>query len=195
MNLKNIINFFFEIGQLKRKQRIGWHTIGTVDVETIGAHSLRAAQMAYIIARMEKYENPYEIVTAVVFHDLAESRTGDLDSVSKHYTKRDEDKAVHDQTAELGEIGKEIKYLWHIAEDRSNHAGQIAKDADYLELIVTAKEQLAKGVKGAQIFIDSTLMHLKTESAKKLCDELLKSDPDEWWTKLNDLADLSPVTE
>lgn len=184
-SLKQFIDFFFEMGQLKRKQRIGWHTVGTVDVETIGAHCLRAAQIGYVLARMEKVDNPHEVVSAIVFHDIAECRTGDLDTVSKHYTERFEDKAVRDQTKVLGEIGAEIEALWDKADKKKEIVGIIAKDADYLELIVTATEQLAKGVQGAQIFINTTLTHLKTESARKLCQELLKSNPDDWWRDLN----------
>lgn len=185
--MKSIIKFLFEMGQLKRKQRIGWHTIGTVDVETIGAHSLRAAQIGYILARMEGLDNPHEAVSALVFHDISEARTGDIDTVSKHYTQRDEDKAVLDQTSELGEIGAEIKRLWDITDHKQGHIGLICKDADYIELLVTAKEQLSKGVHGAQIFIESTVPHVQTESGKKLTNALLACDPDDWWRLLNDL--------
>ena len=52
-NLKNQINFLFELGQLKRVKHEGWRLVGVEHPESVAEHSLRAAQIGYVIAALE----------------------------------------------------------------------------------------------------------------------------------------------
>lgn len=70
MTSKDILNFIFELGQLKRIKHEGWRLIGVKFPESVADHCLRAAQIGYILAKMEKYENPFEVCSMVVFHDI-----------------------------------------------------------------------------------------------------------------------------
>jgi len=184
MNLKNLTNFFFELAQLRHVKHEGWRLAGIENMDSVGEHSLRAAQIAYFLAKMEGYENPQEIVTMLVFHDIGECRVGDINKVANRYIEADEEKAVKEQLSPLEEAGEEIFNLWKQIEEKSTTAGIIAKDADLLELAFAAKKYIENGYEGAQNWIENVTNLVQTDSGKKLLEELKKSDSNEWWKGL-----------
>ncbi len=183
--MKHFLNFIFEMGQLRFKPRTGWQLFGMKHPENVAEHTLRAAQLGFIIARLEQHSDPYQIAVILMFHDMAESRTGDLDNMAKKYVNRNEQKAVNDQTRDLGEIGKEIVKLWDNAHDLETKTGIIARDADLLECMFTATEYKAQGYAGMEEFTTSTYPFLKTETAKKMAYHLERQDPKDWWISIN----------
>lgn len=177
-----ILNFFFELGQLRRIKHEGWRTINVVHPESVADHSLRAAQIGYFLAKMESYKNPEEIVTMLVFHDIGECRIGDIHKIANRYVQADEKQAVIDQLSKLPEAEKkEIYKYWEGPEFQKTIAGKIAKDADLLEQAVTAREYIEKGFKYAQDWINNISKKLYTKSAKKLLKELAHSNSNDWW--------------
>lgn len=184
METKNIIKFIFELGQQRRVSHEGWKLLGIRHPDNVAEHSLRAAQIGYALAVMEGYDNPEEVCSMLVFHDMAECRVGDLHKVAARYVEADELRAAEDQTRELGEFGEKILDLWKQVEEKSTIAGIIAKDSDYLEAAVTGKEYIEQGHNFAQDWIDAVSKALKTESAKKLIIELQLTDSNEWWQGL-----------
>ncbi len=178
-----VIRFIHELGQLQQEQRNGWKRLGAKP-ESVAEHSLRAAQLAFVLAWMEGYAHPYEVCTYAVFHDIAETRASDLDKVHREYTEAHEERAVREQTAELGEIGLAISRMWKEVDERATRAGTIAKDADYLEMAFKARELMRQGHPDAQLWIDGIREALQTESAKQLLDALEKADPNEWWKRV-----------
>jgi len=188
MNNKDILNFIFELGQLKKIEHEGWRLAGVNHPETVSDHGLRAAQIGFILAKMEKYKNPFEICTIIVFHDIAECRTGDVHKVANRYIKRDEKRAIKDQLAKLDNIGKEIFDLWQQAENQTTIAGKIARDADLLEQAVTAKEYLEQGHLLTQDWLNNVAKSLKTKSAKDLLDSLKETKSTDWWQGLKKIT-------
>ena len=184
MALKQIINFFYELGHLWRVKREGWRLIGVEHPESVAEHSLRAAQIGYVLAKMEGYSNPYEVVTAVVFHDIGEARVGDIHKLANRYCEVDEDTAVVEQLSRLGAYKEELLELWRATETQSTPAGIIAKDADLLELCVRAHELLEIGYKAADEWVRNAGKFLSTESAKKLLAELSETPAFTWWDGL-----------
>ncbi|MBT4917677.1 HD domain-containing protein [Candidatus Peregrinibacteria bacterium] len=184
MNKKNLTNFFFELGQLKRIKHEGWRIIGVEAPESVAEHSLRAAQIGYLLAEMEGYKKPEEVVTMIAFHDIGECRIGDLHKVASRYVEADEEKAVKEQTKPLKKTGEKILDMWKKVEKQSTKAGQIAKDADYLEQAVTAREYMEIGHKKASDWIKNISKRLKTKSAKQLLTEIKKTNPNTWWQGL-----------
>lgn len=176
-----ILNFFFELGQLRRIKHEGWRTIGINNPESVADHSLRAAQVGYILAKLENYINPAEVATMIIFHDIGECRVGDIHKIATRYIKVDEGQAVKDQTAPLEKLGKDIYNLWEDVEIQKTTAGKIAKDADLLEQAITAKEYIEKGNKFAQNWIDNISKKLITKTAKSLVKDLKKSSSNDWW--------------
>lgn len=180
MEDKNIWDFIFELGQQKLVERSGWKLAGIKERESIAEHSLRTAQIAYILAKLEKYENPFEVCTIAVFHEIGECRTGDINKIANRYIKCDEEICVKEQTENLGEIGKDIFLLWKRFEKAEDKAGVIARDADLLELAITAKELLEKGYK-TEDWINNQVERLQTKSAKKLATSLKEMKSTDWW--------------
>lgn len=183
----NILNFIFELGQLRRIRHEGLRLAGVVNPESVASHALRAAQIGYLLAVMENYANPAEVATLLVWHDLEECRTGDLHKVANRYVKKDGLRAVIDQTEPLGQTGDAIKNLWQRVAERSDTAAIIAKDADYLEQAITAREYIEQGYQAAQNIIDNVAKALRTESARTLLNELPNVSPYEWWQGLKKL--------
>ncbi|MGH3275453.1 MAG: HD domain-containing protein, partial [Streptosporangiaceae bacterium] len=76
--IEGILRLGFEAGQLKRTRRSGWWRAGIRDPESVAEHSWRTALLAWVIAAGEGAD-PERATTIGVFHDLAESRTADID--------------------------------------------------------------------------------------------------------------------
>ena len=191
MKHKEIIDFFYELGMLRRKKHEGMRIIGIETPESIADHGLRAAQIAYFLSKLSGYKNPEEVVTITIFHDIAECRIGDLDKVNVRYVTSDEEKAVKDQLAPLKETGEEIYKLWKQVEYKDTEAGRLAKDADYLEQALTAKEYMEKGFQHAENWIDNVSKVLRTDKAKELLADIRKSDSNSWWQGLKKIEDIS----
>jgi len=181
---KEAVKTFFEWKLLENLKHNGFVMIGAdKDTHSVAEHSLQAAQIGYVLAVMENYKNPEEVAAILVFHDIGEVRTGDLNYIARQYVKKDEEKAVREQISRI--VGKEkILDLWMRIEHKSDNAGIIAKDADYLEQALTARTLVLNGYKDAQLWIDNGYKMCKTKSAKKLMKELNKADPNKWWREI-----------
>ena len=84
----------------------------------------------------------------LVFHDIGETRIGDIHKIACRYLQDDESQAVHDQLQGLEDIGSDLFSLWEQIETRNTVAGVIAKDADLLEMVATAREYERLGYSG-----------------------------------------------
>jgi len=51
--MKNIANYIFEVGVLRRERHNGFKLIGIDDPDSVAEHSLRAAQIGYILTFLE----------------------------------------------------------------------------------------------------------------------------------------------
>lgn len=180
-NLFSICKFVCELGHLKRIKHEGWHLCGVDNPESVAEHSLRAAQIGYILARMEGYENPEKVSSILVFHDIGECRIGDIHRVARRYVNANERLAVEEQCRNLKEIGREIIDMWKKIENLEDQAGIIAKDADLLEMAFTAKEYIEMGYSSAKDWIDRISRKLRTRSARKIIEILKETNCLEWW--------------
>ncbi len=187
--MKKIINFLYELGMLKRIRHEGWRIIGIESPKTVAAHSLRAAQIGYLLAKLENYDNPNEVCTMLVWHDMHETRLGDIHKIANCYLQKDKEKVATNQLDELAKpkIKQAILGLWQQLERKNTQAGVIAKDADLLEQTLTAKEYLERGYSGARDWINNIKQALKTETAKKLIQEIEQTTSNDWWQGLKKL--------
>jgi putative hydrolase of HD superfamily len=145
---------------------------------------LRAAQIGFILAKLEKYDKPLEVCGILLFHDIVECRIGDIHKVANRYVTADKEQVLKDQLGKLGSVGEEILQLLKQMKAKDTKAGIIAKDADYLEQAFTAKEYIEKGYAFAQNWIDNVEKALRTDSAKKLLNALKKANSNDWWQGL-----------
>jgi putative hydrolase of HD superfamily len=187
MQSKEILKFFFEMGHLSRVKREGWRLLGIEQPESIADHTLRAAQIGWVMAHIEGNANPHEVAAMLIFHDIGETRIGDIHKLANRYVTADEARAVEEQTSRLGTMGPKVIDLWNQIEDRSSPAGIIAKDADLVELAVRAREYMEQGYKDASEWFEAAQSRVKTETAKKLIAELATASPTEWWHGLKKL--------
>ncbi len=181
MDLKAIADFLFEVGMLKRTPRSGFQFLGT-GKETVAEHSLRAAIIGYVLARMSDKLATDRVVLMCLFHDLVEARTGDLNYVNKKYVKADEEAAVRDMTANLP-FGGEIRGLTEEFNERTTPEAQAAHDADQLEMILQLKELSDLGNRYAPDWISTAVKRLRTDEGKRLARSILNTDFAAWWFK------------
>ena len=184
MNLRNFANFLFELGHLRQTPRSGWHYLRIKDIQNDAEHSARVGQIAFVLAVMENHPDPYYVSTMGLFHEIAEIRTNDPNYISRQYNVTDEDRAVVDQTAEIGSAGEKILSMWRECDDHKTAAGKIAKDADRLEMMFTAKEYISSGFPDAIDWFNSAFPLLETTSAKQIAEELKNMSGNEWWRSI-----------
>lgn len=192
MKTNRNIDFLYEIGSLRNLQR-GWRQHFGMDVANILEHTLRVAFIALMIARKEGVKNEEKILKMVLIHDLAETRTTDLSYVQKVYVNADEDKSADDLFA--GTILSDLREnILREYEDRKSIEAKIVKDADNLDVDIELKEleergsQLVKKWKHFRKKVRDEKLY--TKSAKKMWDDIQKSDPVNWhilankWVKI-----------
>lgn len=185
-NKKELSKFLFEIGQMRRVKHCGWQLAGVKNPDSIAEHSHRAAQIAFILAKMEGAD-PYKTSFMVLIHDNGEARINDVHRVASSYINADkgEMKAAKDQFKRLPDnIEEDFKNSFEEFEKRETLEAKCAKDADYLEQALTAKEYIDIGYKGCMDWIINIKKALITNSAKELLEEVEKMDRNDWWKGL-----------
>ena len=185
--MKNdVAKFLYEMGQLKRVKRSGWWIAGVKDPESVAEHSFRTAVIAHILAQLEGADCE-KAVSMSLFHDTAEARTNDAHRIVRRYVDWEsvDRKAVEDQSKRLPDsLAKQFTSLFSEFEKAVSLEAQVARDADLLECLVQAREYQALGYQDVVDWILNAQAALKTESAKKIAAECLKTEPKEWWQGL-----------
>jgi len=190
MDTKKVVNFIFELNQLKRQRHTGFQMAGVKNPDTVAEHVMRAAQIGYILAVMEGV-NPEKVACMLLVHDNAEARIGDQNKVSSRYfSKHDgEAQAMVEQLKALdGEIEKKWNSYYNEFEKRATKEGVVAKDADWLEVAFQAKEYLDLGYRSSIDWINNVERALETRSAKKLMKEMKRTEFSDWWQGLKHMT-------
>jgi putative hydrolase of HD superfamily len=189
-DLNGLTEFIFELGQLKRTPRTGWLKLGIKDPETVAEHSFSTAAIGFLLAEMEGLD-PYQVAGYCLFHDVAETRTGDLDWLAQKYLDRGNylsSDVIKDQIAKLpDQIKTSMEELYKDPEE-GGEINKLARDADLLDLIFQAIVYVKSGNDGAKEWFDNTIPLLKTDSAREIADNLQERDKDgtlneliRWW--------------
>lgn len=191
MNTKKIVNFIFELGQLKKQAHTGFLLAGVVQPTSVAEHAFRAAQIGYILAELEGV-NPEKVAMMVIIHDNVETRTGDPNKINSRYNnnkKESEKMAINEQLDGLSDF---IKKKWLVYfeefEERNTPEGVVAKDADWLEMAFQAKEYYDLGYRTAMDWIDNVEKAVETKSAKAIIAEMRKTEFTEWWQGLKKMT-------
>lgn len=181
---KRIIDFFFELGMLKRTPRSGFQFLGS-GRESVADHSFRTALIGYTLARLVGSVDPFKVVSLCLFHDVPEARTGDLNYVNKRYVEAREAEAVSD-IAEGLPFGAEFMALIKEYREEQTEESRLVHDADTLDLILELKEQQDLGNAYAAKWIYFAMKRLRTPMGKELAEEILRTDSTDWWFKGHD---------
>lgn len=185
--MAHFAKFFYEAGMLTRTPRSGFAFLGTGE-QSVAAHTYRMLNIAFVLnCLVAEPADELHLLKLVLFHDLPEARTGDLNYENQKYVRVDEEKLFREMENELP-YGAEIVAYAREYEERQTLAARIAYDADQLEFLVTVKEELDKGNPLAADWIPPCLARLKSDAAKKLAQEILETRSDEWWFHSKDDA-------
>jgi len=177
--MKELINFLFEAGMLKKTPRTGYQFLGS-GKESVAEHTFRMALIGYLLSRQEPEADSMKTTLMCLFHDLHEARTGDHNYVNKRYVQVNEDKAVEDLAKGLP-IRDEIVSLTREFTEAKSLEARISRDADQLDLILSLKEQQDLGNPYAREWIHYAVKRLQTESGRSMAREILETDSTEWW--------------
>lgn len=177
------VRLLFELGSLRHVDRT-WRQFGGVPYANVAEHTLRVAFIAWLLAAHEGAELS-RVVPMAMIHDVAEIRTGDVNYLSRMYTRRDEDLALHDQFAGTG-VERDVLRLWEEYEAKETLEARIVKDADMLDCDVELRESAAVGCS-----LDGALRHTRegirerlfTGSARDYFDRIYRADPHAWHTE------------
>jgi putative hydrolases of HD superfamily len=176
---KGIVNFFFELGMLKRTPRSGFQFLRSGQ-ESVAEHSFRMALIGYTLARLSANVDSFRVVSLCLFHDVPEARTGDLNYVNKQYVEVHEQEAIDDLAKTLP-FGKDVKELLDEYRAQETPEARLAHDADQLDLILELKEQNDLGNIYANQWIHFARKRLKTSIGKDLAAKILVTDSTDWW--------------
>jgi len=179
--MKDIANFLFEVGMLKRTPRTGLQFLGSGS-ESVAEHIFRVVFIGYSLSRLVGGVDEARVVKMCFLHDLPEARTGDLNYVNKKYVIADEERAVK-ELAQTLPFGKDIESLIHEFNKMETLESKLANDADQLELILQLKEYHDLGNRYAAEWIEYAMQRLNTEVAKTLAQTIRETDSSLWWFK------------
>jgi putative hydrolase of HD superfamily len=176
------VRYLYEIGQLKLSKRAGWWHAGVPEPESIAEHTFRTAVIGYVLAVLEQAD-PNLTATLCLFHDVIETRTGDIPNVAKAYVTHEPDvRIAADQVggmpaalrdAILGAVGRFV--------DQDSPEALLARDADRLECLMQAREYEHQGFRNTRPWMESSMAKLRSRTARLLAERSLTMPPDEWW--------------
>lgn len=188
MDMREVARYAYEAGHLKRLPRAGWLLAGISSPESVAEHSFRVGILAYVIATLEG-ANPDRAAALGLFHDLPETRIGDVPSVGKPYVSTPPAQAIAaDQVTGLPEtLAQRISALIDEHEGaKQPHAtaeARCSRDADKLECLLQAREYQAQGNPQMQPWIDSMVAAVTTETGKRLATAAQDLAPGAWWSE------------
>ena len=189
-DLNELTKLFYEAGMLTRLDVSGDLLVGNSG-RSVADHSMRAAMIGYFLAKLEKADSS-KVAIMLLFHDLCETRILELNKIAFSYINREqaETKSFEDQLKGMPkDAAEELSNLEHEMKERKSKEAIIAKDADYLECAISAKEAIDKGY-DMHDWINNVRAALKTESAKKLLAMAEKMSSNEWWRNLKYIPEL-----
>lgn len=184
-DLTNDVDFLFEMGSIRFIERT-WRRFLHEDFANLAEHHFRVFWIAMVIAAHEKNVDTGKMAKMVLVHDIAESRTGDVDYLSRQYVVRNEELGIQDML-EGTAVQKEFRALWDEYHERTSIEAKIIKDADNLDVDFELAEQAARG---STIFelkqsMRDTVANTKlyTKTAKRIYDQIKQTNPHNWHYK------------
>jgi putative hydrolases of HD superfamily len=185
MSLKRDVEFMYELGALRLIPR-QWSRFHLSHVQNLAEHHYRVVWLALLIAAREGQGDPAKIMKMAIVHDIAESRTGDVDYIARQYVDRNEDQAIKDMLKDTA-LEKDFLAIIQEYEKRESIEAKIVKDADNLDVDMDLREQ---GTMGHQLtkdwikqrkFVGDNKLYTKT--ARHLHAAIWADNPHDWHIK------------
>ncbi|MCX6731851.1 MAG: HD domain-containing protein [Candidatus Parcubacteria bacterium] len=174
--MNNFIDFFIEVGKLKKQKRSGWVLREVKNPETIAEHSFRVALMGWLLADKKEKLNIERIIKMALIHDIGEVYAGDITPYDSILPKNKKDlrklmrthprfsnakkrelalekhkkewQALVKITSRLErKLREEILDLWFDYEEGQTKEGRFLKQVDKVENLLQALEYWKKDKK------------------------------------------------
>lgn len=173
--------FAYELGVLKRLRRAGWWHAGVRDPESVAEHTTRVAQLAALLAT-EEGAAPERAAFLALWHDMQETRTGDLPHTARAYLdKPDPERITADQTHRLPAPARQaVRDAVAEYEAAGTPEARCARDADKLEMLLQAVEYRTLGVERVDEWIDGARRGLTTGTARRIAEAAVTVSPLAW---------------
>jgi putative hydrolase of HD superfamily len=182
---KRNLELLYEIGTMRYIPRT-WSQFLNKNFANLAEHTLRVMWIAIILAK-EESADLNKVIKMALIHDTSETRTGDVNYLSRMYTARNEKKAS-EETLKDTSVEQDFLELIKEYEERQSIEAKIVKDADNLDVDMELNEQYACGIKlreEKQNMRKRVRDLLFTNTAKILWDEIQKSNPHDWHINAN----------
>ncbi len=182
MSINRDIDFLFEVGTLRFANRT-WNQFLNPLAQNLTEHTLRVLWIALILAKHEGVTDTGKVIKMAIIHDVGESRSVDVNYVSRQYADRDEKHAITDTLAGTA-LNEEFLPIWEEYERKDCREAQVVKDADYLDVELELKEleamgnQLGKALAVGRAEIVEKKFY--TETARKFWYAIQESNPHNW---------------
>lgn len=181
--MKRDVDFLYELGALRLLQR-QWTRFHMPNVANLADHHFRVAWIALTIAaREEQPVDTAKLLKMALVHDIAESRTNDVDYIARQYVTRDENQAAIDMLSDTT-FGTEMLDILQEYEERQCVEAKIVKDADNLDVDMELQEQGSTGHRLAAMWREHRTSVVKpqlfTRPAKELYEEICSTNPHNW---------------
>lgn len=180
------VELLYELSALRHIPR-QWVRFGMPGVSRLAEHHYQVTWIALILAaRIKEKVDTDKVLKMALAHDIAESRTNDVDYISRQYVTKDEQRALHDMLKGTS-ISEEFESLIKEYEQRESLEAKIVKDADNLHVDLELCEQKEQGNglpdkwRGNRDGVSRK--KLFTAEAKQLYKELIDTAPSSWHTE------------
>ena len=177
--MKAIVDFLFEAGFLKKLTRSGFAYLGS-GKESVAEHTCRVMFIGYALGQMSGGVDMGVLLKMCLFHDLPETRLGDLNYVNKEYVEADEDRILEEIAVRLP-FGEEIASLVKEFNEKDTLESKLANDADQMDLLMSVKEESDIGNLRAGPWMEFAFERLMTETARQLARLVMETDSTDWW--------------
>ncbi len=176
----NFANLFHEVQMLAHLPRSGLPFLGS-GRQSVGEHSYGTAVIAFALARLINQPlDELKLLKLCLFHDLLESRTGDHNYVQKRYLSIDQ-KRLEEDFSQSSALAPEILALIREYDAKETLEATLARDANFLELLVFLKREIDIGNKQASDWFTIVEERLRHAEAKTLAQEIATTPFDNWW--------------
>lgn len=177
--MKRDLEFLFEIGRLRFYQR-SWQRFFNTRVSNDAEHTFRVVWLALMIAKKESGNDVdrEKIMKMALVHDINESRSGDVDYISRLYTEQKEEDAIEDMLEDTVFEDEFVK-IWKEFEKKETLEAKIVKDADNLDIDLEIMEQMDTNRSFGERMVEARKQikeKLNTQTGKKLFDEIYATE-------------------
>ena len=179
--MQSIVALLFEAAFLKKIPRSGYQFLG-MGKESVAEHTYITTFIGWVLAQMVPEADVAKLTSLCLLHDLAETRTGDLNYVQKEYIAPREDRALEDLTHGLP-FDRSVKALSEEFNAGSTLEARLAHDADQLAFLLDLKQLADQGFRPPVKWIPHVKQRVQTEVGKALAAAILDQASDEWWLK------------